>query len=219
MATFTMTLSELFTLKGAETVQEQSKLIGLNDYPIWQESYRDTLNQKIIDRYWNQEIGQETVSLFKHHVGRTMREIMPLYNLYYESAEMDLGNPLHNVDVRNWSKSKAKSDSSSSSETESNTQSESRAVSSETPQVMLSGNGDYATAAQDNVAGTKAGSTATDGSTSAQEGEGESGTEGFQGSKALALLEYRQTFLNIDVQVIEDLATCFMLVWSNGDEL
>jgi hypothetical protein len=35
--------------------------IGLDDYPIFQEAYRETLNNKIIRHYYTREIGAETV--------------------------------------------------------------------------------------------------------------------------------------------------------------
>src|SRR4051794_4007521 len=59
MGTFTMPLKTAIELapKGD---------IGLNDYPIFDEAYRPTLNKKITDRYLNREIGMETISLFRH---------------------------------------------------------------------------------------------------------------------------------------------------------
>ena len=38
--------------------------IGLKDYPIFDESYRETLNNKIIMHYWMRERGAETAGLF-----------------------------------------------------------------------------------------------------------------------------------------------------------
>lgn len=38
--------------------------IGLNDYPIFDEAYRNTLNNKIIRHYYTREIGAETVGRF-----------------------------------------------------------------------------------------------------------------------------------------------------------
>ena len=41
--------------------------IGLNDYPIFDENYREILNNKIINHYYTEEIGFETARLFKIH--------------------------------------------------------------------------------------------------------------------------------------------------------
>lgn len=64
--------------------------IGLTDYPIFRESYREGLNQKIIDHYYFREIGFETAGLFKFMLNRKMREIMPYFNQLYLSAEMEI---------------------------------------------------------------------------------------------------------------------------------
>ena len=40
---------------------------GLNNYPIFDESYRSTLNQKILNHYYENEIGLETPELFKFY--------------------------------------------------------------------------------------------------------------------------------------------------------
>jgi hypothetical protein len=63
--------------------------IGLKDYPIFDEKYRDTLNNKIIMHYWMREIGAETAGLFKLYLNRTMTEIIPYYNQLYKSAQLE----------------------------------------------------------------------------------------------------------------------------------
>lgn len=59
--------------------------IGLADYPIFNENYREELNNKIIRRYYFREIGLETAALFRWYMRREMFEIMPYYNQLYES--------------------------------------------------------------------------------------------------------------------------------------
>ena len=59
--------------------------IGLQEYPIFSEDYRATLNKKIIDHFYFREIGSETAELFKFYLNRTMSEIMPYYNKLYNS--------------------------------------------------------------------------------------------------------------------------------------
>lgn len=71
--------------------------LGLKDYPIFDEAYRETLNQKIINHYYFREIGMETAELFKMYLNMTMNEIMPYYNQLYKS-ELIKFNPLYNVD-------------------------------------------------------------------------------------------------------------------------
>lgn len=69
---------------------------GLNEYPIFDETYRAVLNKKILDHYYYKEIGFETPARFKHYLKATMNEIMPYYNKLYQSELLSI-NPLHNV--------------------------------------------------------------------------------------------------------------------------
>ena len=62
---------------------------GLNDYPIFDEKYRKTLNENILYYYYEDEIGLETPELFKIYLNRTMNRIMPYYNNLYQ-AQKDL---------------------------------------------------------------------------------------------------------------------------------
>lgn len=88
MANYTMTLQTLLDAKVS---------LGLADYPIFDESYRTALNNKITDHFRYREIGAETPAMFTFLLNRTMKEIMPLYNQYYSSALLTF-NPLYNAD-------------------------------------------------------------------------------------------------------------------------
>lgn len=72
--------------------------LGLDDYPIFDEAYRETLNNKIIRRYYMMEIGFETVGLFRWHLRTRMHEIMPYWNAIYK-AQNALDNPLQSIDM------------------------------------------------------------------------------------------------------------------------
>lgn len=217
MATFTMRLKDVIEATGGD--------IGLNEYPIFDEAYREPLNKKIVDHYLNQEIGQETIDMWRHAVKRRMNEIMPYYNQLYKSE-------LHNIDpfltfsTESTSTTDAEhsttTDSTSNAASESGSTSTSRTVASEMPQTRLAGDADYATAAQDAVSESGATSNAQDTAHAEQGGEQSQATEatskGFSGSMASLLMEYRQTFLNIDMMIIEDMRDLFMLIWDTGEE-
>lgn len=64
------------------------EMLGLNDYPLFDELYRETLNNKIIRAYYFREIGFETLGLFAWQMRRTMFEIMPYYNQLYASEKL-----------------------------------------------------------------------------------------------------------------------------------
>ena len=68
------------------------KRCGLDSYPIFREDYRDELNKMIVRRFYFREIGFETFEQFAFMMRRTMREIMPYYNLMYKALEQ-MENP------------------------------------------------------------------------------------------------------------------------------
>lgn len=69
---------------------------ALGDYPIFDESYREHLNKKILRHFYMQEIGYETEGLFLFELNRKMREIMPYYNQLYLTEKLEL-DPWENV--------------------------------------------------------------------------------------------------------------------------
>lgn len=63
--------------------------LPLSTYPIFDESYRPQLNQKIIDHYSFREIGFETAGLFANRLSERLNLIMPYYNQLYKSALLE----------------------------------------------------------------------------------------------------------------------------------
>lgn len=61
------------------------KIFNFN-YPIWDESYKTTLETKILKHYFNKEIGMETIGLWKLYLEERLNLIMPYYNQLYETA-------------------------------------------------------------------------------------------------------------------------------------
>lgn len=227
MADFTIELRNVVDMVGADH-------IGLSDYPIFDEQYREYLNAKIIDHYYYREIGLETVDMFIRQLRTKMAEIMPYYNKWYRAEDMmaDI-DPLSTQDMH--SKGSANSHTSSSAkqrhgEEGSNhiysvTSSKARTVDSETPQTMLAGNQDYATAARDNhssgdstneVKSNASSKTSTDTTNSAGSGS-ESRTWGYTGHAPALIDAWRSTFANIDMMVIDELETLFMGIYSSND--
>ena len=56
----------------------------LDEYPIFDENYRNTLNQNILYHYYENEIGIETAPLFRFYLKQKLNEIMPYYNELYK---------------------------------------------------------------------------------------------------------------------------------------
>lgn len=208
MATFTIPLKRAIELSGGDPVN-----VGLGVYPIFDEAYRTPLNAKIVDRYWNREIGMESLSMFRLAMRRKMNEIMPLYNKLYLSEQITF-DPLSTVNLHTIAT--ADGTETSANTTVSNNDSKSRSVNSTTPQTMLSGNADYATSAAD--ASSNATSDATANATNTNDQKTDSTVSGYQGPAAELLMRYRASLLNIDLMILDELNELFMTVWDNGNE-
>lgn len=70
-----------------------------DNFPIFDETYREVLAKKIIRHFYTREICAETVGLWKLWLNNRMNEIMPYYNKLYES-ELIKFNPLYDVDLK-----------------------------------------------------------------------------------------------------------------------
>lgn len=64
--------------------------LGLKHYPIFSESHRQELNEKIVNHFRYREIGFETIHQFIFALNRKMFEVMPFYNQLYESEELEI---------------------------------------------------------------------------------------------------------------------------------
>lgn len=108
----------------------------MNSYPIFDENYRDTLNQNILYHYYENEIGFETASLFRFYLNQKLNEIMPYYNELYKVQKklIDENLLLNNVNLTE------KLIGSNKTETNSNSQSSNNGKSlfQDTPQGQIS---------------------------------------------------------------------------------
>lgn len=68
------------------------------DFPIFDENYRNVLENKILKHYYTREIGAESVGLWKFWLNTRLNEIMPYYNQLYQS-ELIKFNPMYDVDL------------------------------------------------------------------------------------------------------------------------
>lgn len=73
----------------SKRVEKACPLIFNFEYPIWLESYRPILEKKILMRYFNKEIGLETVGLWKFYLEEKLNTIMPYYNKLYGTTVKD----------------------------------------------------------------------------------------------------------------------------------
>lgn len=196
------------------SLEEAGYDLGLSTYPIFDEDYRSILNNKIIEHYAFREIGLETPALFARFMARKMGEIMVYYNQLYKSELIPI-QALTRLDYTEEydregtaaSDSTARADGTGSS----------RDVSSNTPQGLLSmpsiENEVYATNAM--IGKTTSGSTSSANNTTDSTDHYFKKIAGNNAGRtdAQMLKEFRETFLNIDLSIIEELEPLFMQIW------
>ena len=185
--------------------------LGLQEYPIWNESYREILNQKIINHYYINEIGFETANLFKFYLNNKMNEIMPYYNNLYNAQEKALINLYGNIDLYEESNRLNNNEVN----TTSNSKSDSKNLFQDTPQGKINfaslENQQWATNYTNNV------NDINDNSNSHGENEENYnrhvyGNDGKRYNIEL-LKDIRNNIFNIDMMIINDLEELFMQIF------
>lgn len=108
----------------------------LNNYPIFDENYRQTLNNNILNHYYMSEIGFETAPLFRFYLNQKLNEIMPLYNELYKAQKELLDNNLllNNVNIKESYEGMSTTTTSSESNSNSNGLTNNKNLFQDTPQ-------------------------------------------------------------------------------------
>ena len=217
-------------------IVENSRRNIFGDYPIFDEAYRPVLEKKILKHYYTREISAETVGLWKLWLNNKMNEIMPYYNQLYKSQLLEF-NPFYDIDyTRDYNRKNEEHGDGRSDGTdkrnESNTNSNSSSdtawnMFSDTPQGGLNGveNGNYLTSATKNTDEASASGSSThiaNNTSSSGYINNMRGLEdyiehvrGVHGGATMSkrLDEFRKTFLNIDLQIINELKSLFFYLW------
>ena len=222
---YTMTLYEIINnFYSRSEVESWFKDYQLSDYltqdqidvitenGVWS---KDKLAQKIVDHYLMEQIGFETMGLFKHKVKITMHEIMEskLPLIYSRAIEYD---PLVNVDYTETFNRSIENEGSSSSESSSD--SSGLNVGSDTPQGQISKTailaGDYATGT--NASETEASvsdSTEASNSTDEEYSKRVKGNSGVSATAQKMVEQFRDNIRAIDAEIIERLSPVFMALY------
>lgn len=195
------------------TILENGNSISLNDYPIFDENYRNVLNTNIIDYYYFREIGFETVAQFNHYLNNKMNIIMPYYNKIYIATLKEI-NPLNNYNLTE--KYEKIYEGTGNNTTNDTSNSDSLNAFSDTPQGNVSNNEitelNYLSEATQNKANYKNLSTSNM-KNNAMENyiKNTSGTQGIPESEMIR--KYVDSLLNVDKMIINELSDLFMKVW------
>lgn len=205
------------------------------DFPIFDEAYRGVLEKKILMHFYTREIGLETYGLWKLKLETVLNEIMPYYNQLYKSQLLTF-NPLYTTNLNRTRKTILDSNrSENGSENGNGSLNDTSSANSngtnwdlylDTPQNGIADLSEehYLTNARkvtdSNVSSGTLGRTTTNSSTRSLTDNLDSVEDylenvvGFEGKDASSLLlKYRETFLNIDMQVIKELEDLFMQLW------
>lgn len=197
-----------------------------SDFPIFDERYRAELCMKILRHYYTREICCETVGRWKLFLSDKMKNIMPYYNQLYNSELLKI-EPLvsvnrsvsHEGSGSETKTTKRNGTNSSNSRTDGST--DTWSYYSDTPQGGVAGleSNEYLTNATHNV-GTDGTSSTLKGTTSDSEtGTGNRSDNyvdkilGYEGNQSEMLLKFRETFLNIDMMIINELKDLFFTIY------
>lgn len=206
-------LEESVGYSDVDTVIEKArqKIFNFN-YPIFDTAYKPVIETKILKHYYTREIGAETVGLWRLWLETTMNEIMPYFNKLYESELLEF-NPFYDIDLTK--DYKKQTDGNSESNEQSTSDRTTRDLYSDTPQGSLQNveNQTYLTDARkvtdDNSSETTNNITISNLDDYLEHVKGKAG----QTSYSEMLIEYRKTFLNIDMMVIDALKDLFLNLW------
>lgn len=212
------------------------------DFPIFDENYRQVLCRKILKHYYTREIAHETVGRWKLALNAKLNEIMPYYNQLYKSELLEF-NPFYDIDLtRSREGSGTSNRTSNNTETNSGTSKNVSSGSgtsntntlnrfSDTPQNSMDTQGIADSVPLTTVTKVNEDNTTTNTSTDTltrNDSKTGNGTEninstdkyietvkGKQGTENYSSLlkKFRETFLNIDMMIIEDCSDCFFTLW------
>lgn len=185
----------------------------LDEYPIFDETYRETLNQNILNHYYNDEIGFETASLFRFHLKARLNEIMPYYNNLYNIQKKILENAGSGLNFREIISRETSGESQSTSTNNSQSSGNSKNLFQDTPQGRISqasiNNQEWATNVTMNQNSNSNDSTIEDESST-------SGTEDVTRTTNLDIDTFNrviENIRNIDLQIINNLNDLFMGIY------
>lgn len=219
-------LTESTGFNDIESVLDKSWSKIFSNFPIFDEKYRAELCKKILRHYYTREICCETVGRWKLFLSDKMNNIMPYYNQLYQSELLKI-QPLVSVDRsvshqgrgRETKITKSNATNTNSSRTDGST--DTWSYYSDTPQGGINGldSNDYLTNATHNT-GTDGTNSTVNGATSGNE-TGEGTREdmyvdkvlGYEGNQSEMLLKFRETFLNIDMMIIDELKDLFFTLY------
>ena len=196
-----------------KTLLDNGFKLKLDTYPIFDEEYRNVLNNKIINHYqYIYEIGFETAELFNVMLESKMNEIMPFYNELYKAQKQLLASDLFkNVDITE----DFKGNSTSSASSTSNSNGVNKQLFQDTPQGKIFNNDIENSEWATNFTNNESNNQINDESTNNGTNDYIRRTTGNNGNMYnIEILErIKNNLINIDMLIIDDLSELFMKIW------
>ena len=204
------------------------QILSISEHGVWS---KDKLAKKIVDHFLMEQIGFETMGLFRHQVKVKMQELMEekLPLIYSSSIEYD---PLVNVDYTETFERTIESDGTLAQRTDGGSQSSSTNtgsglnISSDTPMSNLTKSdilsGNYATGTNANEQTSTINDNTTTGSstsgnssndTSEEYSKRVKGNSGVSATAQKMVEQYRQNIIAIDKEIIDELNSLFMCIY------
>ena len=201
---------------------------GLKDYPIFDENYRNILNNKILNHYYESEIGFETPALFKFYLNNKLNEIMDYYNTLYVKQKSLIENIFDNVNIKETFEGNATNETNTSSESNSTSNSDSESNNRELYQLTPQGQIKMQDLDSDEVYATNYTKNKNNSNSNIEDNSSSSGNSsstntndyiksliGRNGGKynVELLNDLKNNLLNIDMMVIDELYDLFMQIF------
>lgn len=202
---------------------------------------KKAFEQKVLDHYWMRQIGSETVGRFLHYFRRTVREIMPYYIQLYQSVDLMKDPEIRPLDNYNMieeynasgsstARSNASGNTSNIGSNKTTSKGNNARAESDTPQGQLNItivddalNLGHASLAEQSRNSSEASENTSNTENHASQGDSSGSStdkhtltrRGNIGVTTYSdlLKGYRETFLNIDMQIIAELESCFLGVY------
>lgn len=202
-----------------KTLLEHNFDFKMTEYPIFDENYRSILNNKILNHFYENEIGFETPALFRHYLNTTLDEIMPYYNTLYLKQKALIDKLEDNVNITEDFKGTSTSSTNSNSNSQSTGANSSKNLFQDTPQGELDTtsleNQTYATNVTFN--NNNSSNSINDSSNTSGNGTNDyikivTGNNGARYNFEI-INEIKNNLLNIDMMIINDLNSCFMQIY------
>lgn len=219
-------LTESSMFNDIEDILNKSWSKIFSDFPIFDELYRAELCKKILRHYYTREICCETVGRWKLFLSDKMKNIMPYYNQLYQSELLKI-QPFVSLaksvthDGRGSESKTTNRNGTNTSASRTDGSTNTWSYYSDTPQGGITGleSNDYLTNATHNsgMDGTSSSLNAT--TTDTESGSGNRSDTyvdkilGYEGNQSEMLLKFRETFLNIDMMIIDELKDLFFTIY------